>query len=56
MTAFLSNNSLEPDILLQTLAEFRYELRRFLHFSESASLEAGLHLQLQRIMQAIDLL
>jgi len=28
--------------LLRTLAEFRYELRRFLHFSESAALGAGL--------------
>jgi DNA-binding MarR family transcriptional regulator len=28
--------------LLQTLADFRYELRRFLHFSEDAALEAGL--------------
>ena len=30
------------DSLLRTLAEFRYELRRFLHFSECAALEAGL--------------
>ncbi len=29
--------------LLRTLAEFRYELRCFLHFSECAALEAGLH-------------
>lgn len=29
--------------LLRTLAEFRYELRRFLQFSEGAALEAGLH-------------
>ena len=28
--------------LVRTLAEFRYELRRFLHFSESAALELGL--------------
>ncbi|MGA9671574.1 MAG: MarR family winged helix-turn-helix transcriptional regulator [Terracidiphilus sp.] len=30
------------DGLLQTLADFRFELRRFLHFSESASIAAGL--------------
>lgn len=28
--------------LLPILAEFRYELRRFLHFSERAALEAGI--------------
>jgi DNA-binding MarR family transcriptional regulator len=31
------------DSLVRTLAEFRYELRRFLHFSECAAMEAGLH-------------
>jgi DNA-binding MarR family transcriptional regulator len=31
-----------PDPLLSTLADFRYELRRFLHFSECAALDAGL--------------
>ena len=40
----------EPDILLQTLAEFRYQLRRFLHFSESAALEAGLHPQQHQLL------
>jgi DNA-binding MarR family transcriptional regulator len=30
------------DSLLRTLAEFRYELRCFLHFSECAALESGL--------------
>lgn len=30
------------DSLLKTLAEFRYELRCFLHFSERAALEAGI--------------
>jgi DNA-binding MarR family transcriptional regulator len=33
----------EADLLLRTLAEFRFELRCFLHFSETAALEAGLH-------------
>jgi DNA-binding MarR family transcriptional regulator len=32
----------DPDLLLATLAEFRFEMRRFLHFSEFAALEAGL--------------
>jgi DNA-binding MarR family transcriptional regulator len=50
VTASLNNSSLEPGILLQTLAEFRYELRRFLHFSESASLEAGLQPQQHQIL------
>lgn len=31
-----------PGFLLQTLAEFRYELRLFLHFSECAAIDAGL--------------
>lgn len=33
----------DPNSLLKTLADFRYELRRFLHFSEDAAVEAGLH-------------
>ncbi|MDR3754123.1 MAG: helix-turn-helix domain-containing protein [Terracidiphilus sp.] len=32
----------DSDSLLRTLAEFRYEMRRFLHFSECAALESGL--------------
>ena len=40
----------EPDILLQTLAEFRYQLRKFLHFSESAAMEAGLHPQQHQLL------
>jgi len=31
------------DSIIQTLAEFRYELRRFLHFSEHSAINAGLH-------------
>jgi DNA-binding MarR family transcriptional regulator len=31
------------DPLLRTLADFRFELRRFLHFSEIAATEEGLH-------------
>jgi DNA-binding MarR family transcriptional regulator len=37
-------------LLLQTLAEFRYELRRFLLFSECAALEAGLHPQQHQLL------
>src|SRR6201998_4754329 len=47
------NNQLgthDPDLLLRTLAEFRYELRRFLHFSESAALEAGLQPQQHQLL------
>ncbi len=40
----------DPDLLLKTLAEFRYELRRFLLFSESAALEAGLQPQQHQLL------
>ena len=40
----------DPDLLLETLAEFRFELRRFLHFSESAALEAGLQPQQHQLL------
>ena len=36
--------------LLTALADFRYELRRFLHFSESAALEAGLQPQQHQLL------
>jgi DNA-binding MarR family transcriptional regulator len=39
-----------PDPLLRTLADFRYELRRFLHFSESAALEVGLQPQQHQLL------
>jgi DNA-binding MarR family transcriptional regulator len=39
-----------PDSLIRTLAEFRFELRRFLHFSESAALDAGLHPQQHQLL------
>jgi DNA-binding MarR family transcriptional regulator len=38
------------DLLLNTLAEFRFELRRFLHFSECAALQAGLHPQQHQLL------
>jgi DNA-binding MarR family transcriptional regulator len=40
----------DPDLLLRTLAEFRFELRRFLHFSECAALEAGLQPQQHQLL------
>jgi DNA-binding MarR family transcriptional regulator len=40
----------DPDRLLNTLAQFRYELRRFLHFSECAALEAGLQPQQHQLL------
>jgi DNA-binding MarR family transcriptional regulator len=39
-----------PDLLLKKLAEFRYELRRFLLFSECAALEAGLQPQQHQLL------
>ncbi len=40
----------DSDLLIRTLAEFRFELRQFLHFSESAALEAGLHPQQHQLL------
>ena len=45
-----------PDVsdhLLSTLAEFRFELRRFLQFSEGAAIEAGLHPQQHQLLLQI---
>jgi DNA-binding MarR family transcriptional regulator len=39
-----------PDFLLRTLADFRFELRSFLHFSECAALEAGLQPQQHQLL------
>jgi DNA-binding MarR family transcriptional regulator len=41
---------LSPDPLLRTLADFRYELRRFVHFSESAAVAAGLQPQQHQLL------
>ncbi len=38
------------DPLLSALAEFRFELRSFLHFSECAAQEAGLHPQQHQLL------
>ena len=40
----------EDRLRLQNLAEFRYELRRFLQFSESCAAEAGLHPQQHQLL------
>ena len=40
----------DPDLLLKTLADFRFALRRFLHFSECAALEAGLQPQQHQLL------
>lgn len=37
-------------MLLRTLAEVRFELRRFLHFSECAAVQAGLHPQQHQLL------
>jgi len=39
--------------LLRSLAEFRYELRRFVHFSERVALEAGLQPQQHQLLLQI---
>jgi DNA-binding MarR family transcriptional regulator len=39
-----------PASLLETLADFRFELRRFLRFSESAAVEAGLQPQQHQLL------
>jgi DNA-binding MarR family transcriptional regulator len=46
----MQNQPTDPDILLKKLAEFRYELRRFLLFSECAALEAGLQPQQHQLL------
>ena len=43
-------NGPDPDPLLTTLADFRYELRRFLQFSESAAVTIGLHPQQHQLL------
>lgn len=43
-------NEITSDPLLHNLAEFRYELRRFLHFSERVALDAGLQPQQHQLL------
>src|ERR1700679_732976 len=42
-----------PSSEIQTLAEFRYQLRRFLSFSESATEQRGIAAQQYQLIQAI---
>lgn len=46
----IESNSKKPEMLLRTLAEFRFELRCFLHFSEAAALGAGLQPQQHQLL------
>lgn len=39
-----------PDPLVRTLADFRFELRQFLHFSEQAASDAGLQPQQHQLL------
>lgn len=39
-----------PDPLVRTLADFRFELRQFLHFSEQAAIDAGLQPQQHQLL------
>jgi len=47
------NGSLERDICYRALAEFRYEIRRFLNFSERATRAAGIEPQQHQALLAI---
>jgi DNA-binding MarR family transcriptional regulator len=40
----------QSDQLIATLAEFRFELRQFLQFSETAAIDAGLHPQQHQLL------
>jgi DNA-binding MarR family transcriptional regulator len=44
------NLQLEDRLRLRNLAEFRYELRRFVQFSEGCAAEAGLHPQQHQLL------
>ena len=48
----MSSRLKKPDsqLLLRTLAEFRYELRKFIHFSEQAAVDAGLQPQQHQLL------
>jgi len=43
-------SSFEPSSLVESLAEFRFELRKFLHFSEEAATAAGLQPQQHQLL------
>ena len=44
------SGAVNPALLLNTLADFRFELRRFLHFSECSALGAGLQPQQHQLL------
>jgi DNA-binding MarR family transcriptional regulator len=46
----MARNPRVEDARLRNLAEFRYELRRFLQFSEGCAAEAGLHPQQHQLL------
>jgi len=46
----MKNEQESPERLLHTLADFRFELRTFLQFSECAALEAGLQPQQHQLL------
>ena len=43
-------SSTDPSSLLESLADFRFELRKFLHFSEEAAAAAGLQPQQHQLL------
>ena len=43
-------SAIRPSLLLTSLADFRFELRRFLQFSEKAAVAAGLHPQQHQLL------
>jgi DNA-binding MarR family transcriptional regulator len=48
-----SNNGDLSEAQYRALAEFRFEVRRFLHFSESAARDGGVHPQQHQLLLAI---
>ena len=49
-TKLSSSSSSDPSSLLESLAEFRFELRKFLHFSEEVATAAGLQPQQHQLL------
>ena len=50
ITTSTRSTKADSRLLLETLAEFRYELRQFLHFSERAAVEVGLQPQQHQLL------
>lgn len=53
MMATTTQNSVGSDLRLKSLADFRYEMRRFMSFSESAADRYGIATQQYQLMQVI---